>query len=448
VEQTDTREVAAPSETTHDTRGLWPSILGSGLARAGGAAILFMLQVYQSQLGVDPSLIGLVGVAFYLTELTCAPIFGTLVDRRGWKPFLLLGPVLSAISAVATWLVTFLSSAVIVPVLVIARLLNGVGIASNIPATLAFLSAVSGDDPKVRARAVGYFELSTIGGAAVGGLLGSFIWSTFGLVGFLVLAAFYMVGFFVYQQVPTRLAHIPVKEHTDQHPNPLHLLKIKPLWTFAPAWIVVNGVLGIWLNNFAAQLTLNCAQPGNPSVAELCSRFGTQYLVGDFSTRQAGIIFTAFAICFCIGIILWVQILPRLRQSNGMLIALVGSFVTCAVAFAINQYSGNQPILLFIEIGAVVIALMVLSGFTPAALGILVELAERNPQDRGSIMGAYSVLLGVGQFVGGLLGGIFASRLGVNGLILITLIFSVAAGVFVMIYRRTEPKGPPVTAHH
>ena len=40
---------------------------------------------------------------------------------------------------------------------------------------------------------------------------------------------------------------------------------------------------------------------------------------------------------------------------------------------------------------------MIASGFPPAALAYLSKIAEEHAEQRGTIMGLYSVLLGVGQ---------------------------------------------------
>lgn len=446
MEQTSDREGAVsapiPAQAMSHTRGLWASIAGNGLARAGGAAVLLMLQLYQARIGVPPAFVGLVGVAFYLSELTLAPVFGTLIDRRGWRPFMLLGPLLAALAAILTWLTTFLVMTMALPILFLTRLLNGVGIASNVPATLSFLSAASGDDPKLRAKAVGYFELVTIGGTALGGLLGAQLYGRFGNYGFIALALFYMISWAVYLMVPAELPGKPAVHESSSH-SPLALLHVKELWTFAPAWVVVNAVLGVWLNNFANQLTLPCALPPGHRSQELCARIGWQYLVGDFRAETAGWIFTGFAFFFCIGILLWIRILPRMRQSKAMLIALGGSIVACGLVFALNRMVPSQIVWVTVLTLLIAVALMVLSGFTPAALGILVELAERNASERGTIMGAYSVLLGIGQFIGGLLGGIFAGWLGVDGLALLTLFFTLIGTIFVLLYRRNEV---PLTA--
>jgi predicted MFS family arabinose efflux permease len=72
-------------------------------------------------------------------------------------------------------------------------------------------------------------------------------------------------------------------------------------------------------------------------------------------------------------------------------------------------------------VGLVVVALgglFVLAGATPAALGMLADISETHPSDRGAIMGLYSVFLGLGQIVGSVVSGTAADWLGIDGLLL------------------------------
>ena len=86
----------------------------------------------------------------------------------------------------------------------------------------------------------------------------------------------------------------------------------------------------------------------------------------------------------------------------------------------------------------VMLGVFVESGFTPAALAYLAEIAEERPEDRGSVMGVYSVLLSVGQLIGGALAAPFAARLGINGLILLTGLLCLVALFTVMLLGHSE----------
>jgi predicted MFS family arabinose efflux permease len=66
--------------------------------------------------------------------------------------------------------------------------------------------------------------------------------------------------------------------------------------------------------------------------------------------------------------------------------------------------------------------LFVLAGATPAALGLLADISERFPGDRGAIMGLYSVFLAIGQISGSLIGGVAADRGGIDGMLVATFI--------------------------
>ncbi len=433
-------EQAISDETESLGQGLWACIAGSGMMRASGAGLILLLQFYQAKIGMPPQYVGLISVAFYLTELAGAPIFGVLTDRRGWRPFILAGPLFSAAATILTWGTTFLSMTLVLPLLLVTRLLTGVGIASNVPATLSFISAASGTNPARRARAVGYFELATIGGTASGGLLGSVLYNYLGTTGFIALAFFYVLCWAIFLKIPGTLPGHKLQSPTSGH-NPLRVLRQGTLWAFAPAWIAVNGILGIWINNFANQLALPCTNPPPETaarIADLCGRIGGQFLVGDFDITSVGAIFTGFALFFSFGILIWTRILSRMRQSKAMFIALGGSLSVSGLVFLINRAATGQTLFIVGVSVLICIGLIVMSGFTPAALTILVDLAEKNAEDRGTIMGTYSVLLGVGQFLGGALGGLLAAALGVDGMALLTLIFTLTAGVFVYVYSRSE----------
>ncbi len=66
------------------------------------------------------------------------------------------------------------------------------------------------------------------------------------------------------------------------------------------------------------------------------------------------------------------------------------------------------------------------------------EIAEERAEDRGSVMGVYSVLLAVGQLLGSGLAAPFADRLGINGLIILTGLLCLVALFTVMLLGQSE----------
>jgi MFS family permease len=67
------------------------------------------------------------------------------------------------------------------------------------------------------------------------------------------------------------------------------------------------------------------------------------------------------------------------------------------------------------------------------------ETHNKPLENRGSIMGLYSVFLGVGQFLGTSIGGYFAEWNGVDGLLMLSAIFGTITAVSLLTLRRREP---------
>lgn len=124
---------------------------------------------------------------------------------------------------------------------------------------------------------------------------------------------------------------------------------------------------------------------------------------------------------FGAGILFWGLVYARFRRTT-MLLLGVGAFVVMTFdILAINHLGGTSASVLA-GLGAVaVLSLFVMSGATPAALGLLADVSEGFEADRSAIMGLYSVFLGVGQVVGAILGGLAASWKGIDGLIVATV---------------------------
>ncbi len=75
---------------------------------------------------------------------------------------------------------------------------------------------------------------------------------------------------------------------------------------------------------------------------------------------------------------------------------------------AVNHGTTVSPLIPLAGVLGAVAGLFVLAGATPAALGLLADISERFPSDRGAIMGLYGVFLAIGQISGALIGGFAA----------------------------------------
>ena len=82
--------------------------------------------------------------------------------------------------------------------------------------------------------------------------------------------------------------------------------------------------------------------------------------------------------------------------------------------------------------------MFVLAGATPAALGLLADVSERFPTDRGAIMGLYSVFLAIGQIIGAIIGGAAADIGGIDAMFVATLALLLVALIPLAQLRRDE----------
>jgi predicted MFS family arabinose efflux permease len=115
-----------------------------------------------------------------------------------------------------------------------------------------------------------------------------------------------------------------------------------------------------------------------------------------------------------------------------MVIALAGLFASCVALLFVNALGNNPQTLsesavseIWIFVPVVIICVVIMSGFTPAALTHLAAIAETLPGKRGAVMGLYSVLLGIGQLVGVFIGGLFVDWDGFSGLMIYSLVLAV-----------------------
>ena len=161
-----------------------------------------------------------------------------------------------------------------------------------------------------------------------------------------------------------------------------------------------------------------------------------QLLTDRFSENVISGVLGGVGLIFCIGIIVWGSfVLGRLREITVMRISSVGLFLICVGALSVN-HSGGELALLLGGLAVVVVGLAIMSGFLPAAVTYLARLSGISADDRGLLMGVYSVVLGLGQGVGIFLGGRFADAAGVDGIILLTFLLGLvgAFSVFRLVH--------------
>ena len=389
---------------------------------------------------------GIIIGTFFAAELIGAPLFGAWSDRYGRKLFIIFGPLFGAIAVQITAMTT------VIWALLFTRLLEGVSTAANAPATLGYIAETTSHSPKLRARVVGFFEVATIGGLALGFTLGGWLWRHFGaptyFVGIPLTSPAFALNAIIYllslailwigiHEIRERKRPRSVTSASETWSHYWHLLIHPRVASFAPAWIAINAVLGVWINLIARVLTDD-------------GGFKGQLLVGSFNSFQAGNVLALYTVLFVLGILFWSLFFAQIKRTTAMFIGIGGLFLTCLFLFLINhQPALNAPLVMPLAI-LLVTSIMIQSGFTPAALAHLADITEDHTNDRGAIMGLYSVFLGVGQFLGVMVGGPFVDWLGADGIVVVTALLG-AFAMFMLIRLRSqeirEPAGSKLTSN-
>jgi MFS family permease len=369
---------------------------------------------------VDATIVGLFSASFYLAELVLSPIFGILSDRLGHHRVMLYGPIFGGIAVVLTGLTTQL------PILGVTRLLEGASTAASVPSILGFIALATAGNELLRGQAAARFEGATLAGLGVGFIVAPKLFETIGPTAFFVNAVIYGVSFLIYllgvkdpagEREAVAARHVGFSRY-------LELVRSAHVLLLAPTWIAVNASIGLWFSQSLFQFS-----QANPD-------FPDQVLMRGFDATEITLAAIAIAIVFGVGLLYWGNRFKSMRRTTIILYGILGGAVLVGAGIGVN-HSGGLPA--FVPLGAGLLAaagLFVLAGATPAALGLLADISERFPGDRGAIMGLYSVFLAIGQITGSLIGGIAAEWRGIDGLLLAT--FGLLAVALVPLRRLRE----------
>jgi MFS family permease len=346
------------------------------------------------------AVVGFLAGAFYVSELVGSPIAGFLIDRRGLRLLLLAGPILGIVAS------AIVAGPAHLFMLTVARLLQGLTTACTIPAALAFLSDETRGGLEERGRTMGFFEVGSIGGLAIGLVLGGRLWSLFGREGFWWLAALYgiAVALFVFIRA----------ESMSRANRPLSA-SIPAIWhasDLMPSWLAANAAAGLWFAHAAYQLS-----GAHPLEGQL--------LTAGMPEQTIGLIFGGYALLFTAGTIGWGLSINRVSLTSALRVGAVGLLTGGIAIYGVNhaQQLSVRGLAVWGLVG--IVALAAQTAFTPAALTMLAARSDDSVAGRGAIMGVYSTLLAGGQLIGAVSGGLLAMRWGVDGLVLGTVFFGV-----------------------
>lgn len=408
-----------------------------------GALLIFLLADFPAYGGpeVGPFTIGVFAALFYAAELILSPPFGLLSDRVGHHRVMRIGPVFGLVAVVLTTFtaeLTLGAATIALPIIAgsllilgLTRLLEGASTAASIPSGLGFIAVVTSGDEALRGKASARFEVATVGGLAFGFAAAGPIWELFGPLGFMANGLIYAASWALFRwYVPDAAGNAP-QPPTAAIGNGWRryrrLLRRSRVWLLAPTWIALNAGLGLYTSQTLFQL-----------VREPDEQFADQWLVGNFDPIVIAIAFVLGGALFFAGVLFWGGRFATMRRTTMIFYGVCGGVIFVLSTLLLNHSGDEAAIMRLPWLVGLGVGLFVLAGATPAALGLLADMSESFPADRGAIMGLYSVFLAVGQILGAFIGAAAASAAAFDGILVATLMLQAMAMLPLARLRRFE----------
>ncbi len=406
-----------------------------------GALLVFYLADLPQHGGppVGPFVVAAMTALFFLAELILSPPFGILADRVGHHRVMQVGPLFGLAAVILTAVTAELhlpgSVVIALPVLVgslpllgLTRILEGASTAASVPSVLGFLAWVTSGDEALRGRASARFEAATIAGLAGGFAAAGPVWTVLGPTGFLANAFVYVAALLLYRYtIPRDQAAAPGQRRTLGWAHYRRILGRSRVWLLAPTWIALNAALGLYTSQTLFQLI----RTPDAGVSD-------QALVGGLDAWQVTAAFVFGGIVFFVGLWYWGGRFVSTRRTTIIFYGVLGGTLFVVSALLLN-HAGDASLWLraslLVGLGA---GLFLIAGATPAALGLLADISESFPLDRGAIMGLYSVFLALGQIIGAFVGAAAAEAWALDGILAATLLLMTVALLPLARLRRFE----------
>jgi MFS family permease len=311
---------------TRARRRLPAALFGNALVRIAGGASAVLVGLYLADLTnrgarVTAALVGTFGAVSFGAELLFGVPAGMLSDAIAPRTLMTSGALLAAAATqmfgMSRWVSIFFLS----------RTIEGIGAAAGAPPLLAHITDTTDRDPALRARAMGYFELSLLAGLALGGLMGAQLWRIFHTTAFAMAAYAYLIsaGLLYFGAAGSK-----GRGRQEAMAGFWGALHQPSLLRLAPVWLCVNAIVGLWLGPTLSFLLTQKVQ-------------GTQFLAGIFADQpeRVGWLLLGYSLVFGAGVSAWSVILPRMSILRALRINLAAMFAVCAGLHLLN-HSGGQ----------------------------------------------------------------------------------------------------------
>jgi DHA1 family multidrug resistance protein-like MFS transporter len=336
----------------------------------GFGVVMPIIPFYMEQLGAGGTELGLLVASYAVMRLIFGPIWGSLSDRVGRKPILMIGVLGYGITMVGFGLATKLW------MMFAARILSGVLSSATSPTTMAYISDSTSEEDRgggmgILGAAAG---LGTIFGPALGGLLADKSLSTpFFVAGGMSVLALILIAVLLPESLKEtdRISRDPDQPFLDLRAwwnalfSPIGPLLIL-VFLVTSGLMIFYGILGLYA----------------------LERFG-------YGTSEVGVIFTVLGLVMAVGQGLLVG--PFTKRFGDLPVVKV-SFLLSAVSLLTVMVADQYAILL------------VTLGFFSLCNALLIPAitsltSKRTTLSQGVTMGLSNSFISLGRIFGPLLGG-------------------------------------------
>ena len=365
------------------------------MIRIGSGANTFLISYLSPGNNI---MIGLILASYPFVEALSSFVAGYMADRLGRRLTLILG---------YTWILIF----VILIYMAIALLRNplvtalfngamGFGAALVLVSTLAMITDLT--ERGYRGLGMGIFDFTNIFGYALGYLIGSILYQVVrGPTAFIVLLVLLAIlyAFVLRYMIETRPTVGAV------YLNPLRSVSRKAIPTL-PIWFSITMILGAAIYSGRAIGSIKGVLP-----------------------IHVGALFLGATLVVGLGSVFFGYVSDRLGRLRTMSIGVAGVSIGLVI-LTVLLLIGINPI---IAVAASAPFIFMASAVVPSILALTGD--EALISMRGSAMGLYSLVLGLGMGLGSILGSYSYVRMGLGGIALLALVIFVIAFILYAILR-------------
>ncbi len=365
-----------------------------------------LLPLYAKQFHMSDVSLGVLASSFAVAQLFLSPFWGTLSDRFGRKPVIVVG----LLGMSASFFVFALAATPLL--LFISRFFQGAFSAALLPSARAYIADTTSGQERVRSMGyVGAF-LATgfIFGPVIGGYLAAYSLS----LPFLVAGVVAFVNFLFIARFLT--------ESLVQKSRAAILSFAQIFSPFEKMWKgMFSSLAPLFIISFLWSVALSNNQVAVPVLGLEKLQFGTEHIGFIFTVMGSISAFTQFFL------------IDRITRLFGKHAAVIVGLFVMTFAFTMMPFFSSP---LFLYLAAAMAGLG--SATTHPVVSTL--LSEETKEQQGITMGIAASFEGLGRLIGPLLGGILLS-FGIFAPFLVSGVFMTGAILFILFFTNFLKKG-------